>query len=50
MGVQQRLKPTAAPFWTEPNVPLLPELPPPAGFGVMPPSGTQPGGAQPRPQ
>jgi general secretion pathway protein D len=46
MGEQQRLRPATAPFWTEPNVPLLPALPPPAGFGVAP----LPGGATPRPQ
>jgi general secretion pathway protein D len=35
-GEQQRLKPTPAPFWTEPNVPLLPPLPAPSGVGVLP--------------
>jgi general secretion pathway protein D len=50
IGEQQRLKPTAAPFWTEPNVPLLPALPPPVGFGVAPPASMQPGSAPPRPQ
>jgi len=45
MGEQQRLKPVAAPFWTEPEVPLLPPLPLPAGGGSAPP-----GWPQPRPQ
>jgi len=35
-GEQQRLKPLPAPFWTEPNVPLLPPLPAPTGVGVLP--------------
>jgi general secretion pathway protein D len=41
-GEQQQLKPTAAPFWTEPNVPLLPPLPAPVGAGVLPYSAPQP--------
>jgi general secretion pathway protein D len=41
-GEQQRLKPTAPPFWTEPNVPLLPPLPAPVGAGVLPYSAPQP--------
>src|SRR5208337_5310173 len=44
-GEQQRLKPVAAPFWTEPNLPLLPPLPP-ARFGAgTAPSTGQPGAA-----
>jgi len=31
-----------APFWTEPNVPLLPPLPAPVGAGVLPYSAPQP--------
>jgi len=45
MGEQQRLKPEAAPFWTEPMVPELPPLPLPAGNGAA-----APGGASPAPQ
>ncbi len=57
MGEQQRIKPTAAPFWTEPNVPLLPPLtlPLPANSGeplpgVPQPVVPQPGGVPPHPQ
>jgi general secretion pathway protein D len=55
MGEQQRIKPTAAPFWTEPNVPLLPPLPLPGDAGEALPGVPQPlvpqsGGVPPRPQ
>jgi general secretion pathway protein D len=53
MGEQQRLKPTAAPFWTEPNVPWLPPLPANAGEalpGVPQPLVPRPGSVPPRPQ
>ncbi len=42
MGEQQRLKPVAAPFWTEPEVPMLPPLPLPAGDGTAAPGGAPP--------
>ncbi len=42
MGEQQRLKPEAAPFWTEPMVPELPPLPLPSGNGVAAPGGGSP--------
>jgi general secretion pathway protein D len=42
MGEQQRLKPEAAPFWTEPMVPQLPPLPLPPGDGGAAPSGVAP--------
>jgi general secretion pathway protein D len=55
MGEQQRLRPADRPFWTEPNAPLLPALPAPAGFGSAPaigapPVGSPSGSAPPRPQ
>jgi general secretion pathway protein D len=50
LGEQQRLKPAERPFWTDADLPLLPALPQPAGFGVAPPSALQPGGASRRPQ
>jgi general secretion pathway protein D len=41
MGEQQRLKPVERPFWPDPNVPVLPPLPPPSGATGAPQGGAQ---------
>src|SRR6266536_1825073 len=41
MGEQQRLAPPERPFWPEPNVPVLPPLPPPSGAAGAPQGGAQ---------
>jgi len=41
MGEQQRLAPPERPFWPDPNVPVLPPLPPPSGAAGPPQGGAQ---------
>jgi general secretion pathway protein D len=41
MGEQQRLAPLERPFWPDPNVPVLPPLPPPSGAAGAPQGGAQ---------
>jgi len=41
MGEQQRLAPPERPFWPDPNVPVLPPLPPPSGAAGAPQGGAQ---------